>query len=177
MRRSGGQPVRCFFASGFITEKEGRISETEMENLLIRRMDSLLSKNDWFITNLSNAAALLKESMKDVSWAGFYLVRGGELVLGPFQGKTACTHICFGKGVCGTAALKDQTQRVADIRRFRGYIVCDSEAESEIVVPIHNRDGTVAGVLDLDSATEGRFSQDDQAVLEAAAKVIENVID
>lgn len=139
-------------------------------------MEALLSKNDWLITNLANGAALLKEGIEDVQWAGFYLVRKNELVLGPFQGKTACTQISFGKGVCGTAVSENKTLRVADVRQFRGYIACDSGTQSEIVVPLRDKAGAVWGVVDIDSETPGRFSESDQRVLEAVAKTIEEAV-
>lgn len=148
-----------------------------MDDLLIQQTQALLSKDDWLITNLSNAAALLKQSLNDVNWAGFYLLKGKELLLGPFQGKTACTRIPLGKGVCGTAALQNQTLRVDDIRQFQAYIACDSSTRSEIVIPIHSKNGTVVGVLDIDSASENRFSEKDRNTLEKIAQVIETVMD
>lgn len=148
----------------------------DRNKLFLSQMEALLAGDDWQITSLSNAAALLKESVEDINWAGFYVVKEHELALGPFQGKLACTHIALGKGVCGTAALENKTQMVADIRQFAGYIACDGETRSEIVVPLHDKTGSVIGVLDIDSKTEGRFSEDDRVLLEAAARIIEKAI-
>ena len=121
---------------------------------------------------MANASALLYQSMADLNWAGFYLMRGGRLTLGPFQGRTACIHIPPGKGVCGTAAARDATLRVANVHEFPGHIACDGASNSEIVVPIHSG-GRVAGVLDIDSPRLDRFSEADQAGLEAFARALE----
>ena len=124
------------------------------------------------ISNLANAAALLWHGLPDLNWAGFYLLEGNKLVLGPFQGKTACIEIPLGRGVCGTAAAEDRTLVVADVHCFRGHIACDSASNSEIVVPLH-RNGEVVGVMDLDSPSFDRFTQDDRQGLEAFAAVLE----
>ena len=122
--------------------------------------------------NLANAAALLWEHLEDINWAGFYMMEDGKLVLGPFQGKIACTEIELGSGVCGTAAQKDATQLVDDVHCFSGPIACDSASNSEIVVPLH-KGGAVIGVLDIDSPSFARFSAADKAGLEAFAKALE----
>ena len=127
---------------------------------------------------LSNASALLKDAMADVNWAGFYLRRPGngpdpELVLGPFQGKTACIRIPWGRGVCGTAAREDCTQLVPDVHAFPGHIACDSASNAEIVVPIHDSHGKVAAVLDIDSPLKGRFTEEDRAGLALFVRVLE----
>ncbi len=127
------------------------------------------------ISNLANAAALLWHSLPDLNWAGFYLLEGDRLVLGPFQGKTACIEIPLGRGVCGTAAQKNETQLVADVHAFRGHVACDSASRSEIVVPLR-KNGAVVGVLDLDSPSLDRFTQADRAGLEAFAAILENSI-
>ena len=124
------------------------------------------------ISNLANAAALLWHGLPDLNWAGFYLLEGKKLVLGPFQGKTACIEIPLGRGVCGTAAAEDRTLVVADVHCFRGHIACDSASNSEIVVPLH-RNGEVVGVMDLDSPSFDRFTQDDRQGLEAFAAILE----
>ncbi|MBQ1516252.1 MAG: GAF domain-containing protein, partial [Lachnospiraceae bacterium] len=111
-------------------------------------------------------------ALEDINWAGFYLVRGERLVLGPFQGKVACVHIRRGAGVCGTAWERDETQLVPDVHAFPGHIACDSASNSEIVVPIH-RDGEVCGVLDIDSPSFGRFSEADREGLEEFVRVLE----
>ena len=138
---------------------------------------------------LSNASALLKDAMADVNWAGFYLRRektngtdpekaqnkeaAPELVLGPFQGKTACIRIPWGRGVCGTAAFEDRTQLVPDVHAFPGHIACDSASNAEIVVPIHDRKGKVTAVLDIDSPLKGRFTEEDREGLETFVRVLE----
>ena len=122
--------------------------------------------------NLANAAALLWEYLPQINWAGFYKMMDGQLVLGPFQGKTACIVIPVGKGVCGTAVAQDKTQLVYDVHEFPGHIACDCASNSEIVVPIH-ANGEILGVLDIDSPYIGRFSETDQAGLEALVKMLE----
>ena len=124
------------------------------------------------IANLANASALLYSSLKDLNWAGFYLLEDDILVLGPFQGKTACIEIPMGKGVCGTAAASDSTQLVYNVHEFPGHIACDSASNSEIVIPLH-KSGKVAAVLDIDSPLTGRFTEEDKKGLEEFAKIIE----
>ena len=125
--------------------------------------------------NLANAAALVYHAMEDLNWAGFYLMEDGQLVLGPFQGKTACIMIPVGKGVCGAAVATGETQRVEDVHQFPGHIACDSASNSEIVVPLF-KDGQVWGVLDIDSPFVGRFTAEDQTGLEALAHILEKAI-
>lgn len=125
--------------------------------------------------NLANAAALLYHTMEGLNWAGFYLLEGGTLVLGPFQGKPACIEIPVGRGVCGTAVAEDRTQLVRDVHRFPGHIACDCASNSEIVVPIR-ADGRVVGVLDLDSPLVGRFTGEDRAGLEEFAGILEREV-
>lgn len=127
------------------------------------------------IANLANASALLWESLEDINWAGFYRMEAGQLVLGPFQGKVACTHIAWGRGVCGTAAATDSVQRVEDVHAFAGHIACDSASNSEIVIPLH-RDGAVCGVLDIDSPSLARFSADDEEGLVRFARILEEAL-
>ena len=126
------------------------------------------------VANLANASALIYRALGDINWAGFYLAEGGKLVLGPFQGKPACIEIPFGKGVCGTAAATGRTQLVADVREFEGHIACDPDSRSEIVVPLFGKDGSVAAVLDIDSASLSRFGKEDSDGLESIAKLLEN---
>ena len=142
--------------------------------LLIRQLESLAETDSWALPLLSNASALLYEALDEVNWAGFYLMREGRLVLGPFQGKVACVHIAVGKGVCGAAVAQDRTQRVMDVHQFPGHIACDAASRSEIVVPLH-AGGEVVGVLDIDSPVEGRFLEADQAGLEAFARALERL--
>ena len=128
------------------------------------------------ISALSNVASLLWEALPDINWAGFYIMEDGRLVLGPFQGKTACIRIPVGKGVCGTAVKENATQRVADVHAFPGHIACDCASRSEIVVPIHVN-GEIWGVLDIDSPYVGRFTQEDQRGLEKIVTIIENCLE
>ena len=118
------------------------------------------------IANLANASALLAAALDRINWCGFYLWKDGELVLGPFQGKTACVRIALGKGVCGTAAARRETLVVADVDAFPGHIACDAASRSEIVVPILDG-GELRGVLDVDSPDLGRFDPEDRKGLEA----------
>lgn len=143
--------------------------------LLRKQLAALLEEETFFVPALSNASALLKEALSDINWAGFYLMREGALVLGPFQGKPACIHITVGKGVCGTAVQKDQTMLVSDVHEFVGHIACDSASNSEIVVPIH-KNGTIVGVLDIDSPIKNRFTKEDQEGLELFVKEIEDKV-
>ena len=143
--------------------------------LLCAQLEALAEEDSWYVPLLANASALLYQSMADLNWAGFYLMRGGQLVLGPFQGKTACIHIAVGRGVCGTAVEQAATQRVPDVHAFPGHIACDSASNSEIVVPII-QNGAVVGVLDIDSPVFDRFSAEDQAGLEAFVHALEAVM-
>ena len=115
------------------------------------------------IANMANASALIWESLLDLNWAGFYRNVGGELVLGPFQGRAACIRIPFGKGVCGAAAATLEVQRIDDVHAFPGHIACDAASASELVVPIVGPDGKLIAVLDLDSPTRARFDAEDEA--------------
>ena len=143
--------------------------------LMKAQLEALSEGVSWDVTILSNASALLWGSLEDINWAGFYIMRNGRLELGPFQGKTACTVIETGKGVCGTAAAEDRTQLVPDVHLFPGHIACDSASNSEIVIPLH-RDGEVYGVIDIDSPLKGRFTEEDRTGLEEFAAVLENII-
>lgn len=143
--------------------------------LLARQVRALAETDPYFIPLLSNVSAVLMEELPDLNWAGFYLMRDGRLVLGPFQGKPACIHIEVGKGVCGTAVEKGCTLRVADVHQFPGHIACDCASNSEIVVPIWN-DGKTAGVLDIDSPLTSRFSDADEQGLKGVVEALESVI-
>ncbi len=123
------------------------------------------------IANLANAAALLYHSLDGLNWAGFYLLEGDALVLGPFQGRPACIEIPVGRGVCGAAVAEGKTQLVPDVHEFPGHIACDSASSSEIVVPIHVG-SEIVGVLDLDSPHIGRFTEEDRAGLEEFARIL-----
>ena len=125
--------------------------------------------------NLANASALLWEHLPDLNWAGFYKMIGGKLVLGPFQGKTACIEIEIGRGVCGTAVAENKTQLVYNVHEFPGHIACDCASNSEIVVPIYTN-GKIWGVLDIDSPIIGRFSKDDKAGLEEFVNILQKIL-
>lgn len=143
--------------------------------LLIRQANEILDAEPWYVAAMSNISALIMESMDKLNWAGFYTVRENQLVVGPFQGKPACIHIPFGKGVCGSAVQKDEIQVVPDVHLFQGHIACDSASESEIVVPIHSR-GKIAAVLDIDSIEKNRFSEEDAQMLAELVKTMEKKI-
>ena len=126
------------------------------------------------LANLANASAVLNQAMEEINWVGFYLMKQGRLVLGPFQGKAACVEIKIGKGVCGTAVEKDEVILVKDVHEFPGHIACDEASQSEIVLPIHSN-GEIIGVLDIDSPKIARFNGEDKIGLEAVVKVIEEM--
>jgi L-methionine (R)-S-oxide reductase len=136
--------------------------KAEMYRDLAQALEALVADEPDGIANMANAAALIWETLPDINWAGFYRNVGGELVLGPFQGRPACIRIPFGKGVCGVAASTGEVQRIDDVHAFPGHIACDAESASELVVPIV-RDGELLGVLDLDSPKPARFSEEDEA--------------
>jgi len=136
-----------------------------MYSSLCKQASALISgEYDW-TANLANLSALLFNQLSDINWAGFYLYKERELVLGPFQGQVACVRIPMGKGVCGTAAEKRQTMLVEDVHDFAGHIACDAASNSEIVVPII-LNGALVGVLDIDSPLYARFDEEDQHGLE-----------
>lgn len=137
-----------------------------------RQLYALVHEVPHRTANLANAAALLYNTLDAVNWAGFYLLEGDTLVLGPFQGKPACIEIQAGRGVCGTAAAQGRTQLVADVHQFPGHIACDGASNSEIVVPLH-AGGQVVGVLDIDSPCVGRFTEEDRTGLEDFARILE----
>ena len=133
--------------------------------LLVKQLDALLEGETDTIANLSNASALLNQFLDEINWVGFYLLKDGELVLGPFQGLPACVRIPVGRGVCGSTVEKQQTLVVDDVHAFPGHIACDAASKSEIVIPL-TKDGVVIGVLDIDSPLEARFSPEDKFGLE-----------
>jgi L-methionine (R)-S-oxide reductase len=148
----------------------------ENYQLVIKQLRSLIEGEANVIANLSNAAALLNQFLDNINWVGFYLTDGEELVLGPFQGLPACVRIPFGKGVCGTAAFKKQTVRVADVHQFPGHIACDAASQSEIVVPLI-KDERVIGVLDIDSPIKNRFDELDEKYLQQFVDVLISHLD
>ena len=144
-------------------------NKTEMYALLKEQLAALMEGETHPLPNLANMAALLNGALKNINWVGFYLMMDGGLLLGPFQGKTACIRIPVGKGVCGTAVAQDRIQRVDDVHAFPGHIACDGASNSEIVLPIH-ADGRIVGVLDIDSPRFSRFDlQDEQGISELVA--------
>jgi L-methionine (R)-S-oxide reductase len=143
----------------------------ELYQLLEQQLRALLEGESDFIVNAANMAALLYHSLPEVNWAGFYFLQGEVLVLGPFQGRTACVRIPLGKGVCGTAAQSRKTLVVSNVQNFSGHIACDSASKSEIVVPLV-KNGQVLGVLDIDSPSLGRFDGVDRAGLERLAELL-----
>lgn len=145
-------------------------------SLMIQQADSLTADERLALPNLANTAALLGESLSDINWAGYYLLRENELILGPFWGRPACIRIPMGKGVCGTAAAEDRVLCVPDVHAFAGHIACDSRSRSEIVLPIHS-EGKVIGVLDIDSPELARFSEEDAAFLQKFVTVLEKNCD
>ncbi|WP_326523405.1 GAF domain-containing protein [Sphingomonas sp.] len=146
-------------------------SKTELYRELEGALDALTVDEPDAIANMANAAALLWQYLPDLNWAGFYRSVGGELVLGPFQGRAACIRIPFGKGVCGAAAATLETQLVEDVHAFPGHIACDAASRSELVVPIVSQ-GTLIGVLDLDSPLPARFDAGDAAGCEMLMRLL-----
>lgn len=133
----------------------------ELYESLAAQAKSLLYGEDDLICAMANISALIFESVPDLNWAGFYREKDGGLILGPFQGKVACTRIACGRGVCGTAMATDEPQLVPNVHEFAGHIACDSASNAEIVLPLHGADGRFLGVLDIDSPTVGRFGERD----------------
>ena len=146
-------------------------SDPSADSDLKRSLEALLEGESDALANLSNAAALLAQSLDRINWCGFYLLRGEELVLGPFQGKPACVRIRLGQGVCGTAARRRETVIVPDVEQFPGHITCDPASRSEIVVPILDG-GVLRGVLDVDSPEPGRFTEVDRDRLERYVRTL-----
>jgi len=144
----------------------------ENYKLMVQTVKAFIDGESNVIANLSNTSAIINEYVKDINWAGFYLMENGELVLGPFQGKPACIRIPIGKGVCGTTAEKAETIVVEDVHQFPGHIACDAASNSEIVIPMM-KDGAVYGVLDIDSPEFGRFSDLEKKYLEEVVAILE----
>ena len=139
--------------------------------LMVEQAEQIISAEPHYVAALSNISALLFESMDRINWAGFYLMDRGSLLVGPFQGKTACIRIEIGKGVCGTAVKENRIQRVADVHSFPGHIACDSASRSEIVLPLRSN-GRIAGVLDIDSTELNTFDECDRQNLERVCEII-----
>lgn len=149
--------------------------KTTMYRDLASALKGLVTGEPDAIANMANASALIFETLPDVNWVGFYRNVGGELVLGPFQGRPACIRMTFDEGVCGAAAKSRQVQRVEDVHSFPGHIACDSASNSEIVVPLI-RDGEVLGVLDIDSPKRGRFTEEDEAGCVSLGEILSSAI-
>ncbi len=147
-------------------------SKDAFYEMLNKQVSVLIEDETDMIANLANVAALLNEQLKDINWVGFYLIKKGELVLGPFQGKVACVRIQVGKGVCGTAVLEDRIQIVKDVHTFKGHIACDSASQSEIVIPI-KVGKKIIGVLDIDSPLLNRFDEKDAKYLQQCISILE----
>ncbi|WP_274033983.1 GAF domain-containing protein [Vibrio parahaemolyticus] len=147
----------------------------EQYQRLTKQAVALIESEPDFIANLANLSSLLFMELEDLNWAGFYLTKGDELVLGPFQGKPACVRIPMGRGVCGTAAKTNTTQRVYDVHEFEGHIACDAASNSEIVIPF-SINGKVAGVLDIDSPSIGRFNETDEEGLTRFMSEVEKLL-
>jgi GAF domain-containing protein len=146
-------------------------SKREHYDDLCAQARGILDGEPDLIANAANFSALVFHSLPDLNWAGFYLFDGTELVVGPFQGKPACVRIAIGRGVCGTAAQTRQTQLVRDVHEFAGHIACDAASNSEIVVPLVKKDGSLLGVWDVDSPLVARFDEDDRAGMEALCAI------
>jgi L-methionine (R)-S-oxide reductase len=146
-------------------------TKDEIYSELLPQIKSLIEDESDLIANLANVTSALKQAFPSFSWVGFYLMKGGELVLGPFQGKLACTRIKIGSGVCGTAVLKKETIIVPDVEKFPGHIYCDPDSRSEIVVPII-KGGEVLGVLDIDSYELDNFDETDKFYLEKLVEIL-----
>jgi GAF domain-containing protein len=156
----------------FVTPDLSKLSKPELYWELAAQLSALVQDETDPVANMANCAALIFNSVPNLNWAGFYLLKGGDLVLGPFQGRVACVRIAFGRGVVGTAAEKRTTIRVADVNEFPGHIACDSASRSEIVVPLTSADSRLIGVLDVDSPELDRFDADDEEGFRAIGKII-----
>lgn len=148
------------------------LPKEELYHELATQLSALIEGETDSVANMANCASLIFNSIPRLNWAGFYLLKGGELVLGPFQGRPACVRIEIGRGVCGTAAEKRTTLRIADVTKFPDHIACDSASRSEIVVPLVTEDSHLIGVLDVDSPELDRFDAEDEAGLRAIAGII-----
>ena len=146
----------------------------EFYELVKLQVQGLTEDVPYFIANMSNISALLNDALDNINWVGFYFMKNGKLVLGPFQGKPACIEIEIGRGVCGTAVKEDQIQLIQDVHQFPGHIACDSASNSEIVIPMHVN-GNIVGVLDIDSPMIGRFTEADRDGLKNIVEMIESM--
>ena len=159
----------------FKTSKITTGDRSKFYQLLAQQAEGLLSVETDIIANAANLSSLLYHSLEQVNWVGFYLLKGNELVLGPFQGQVACTRIPLGKGACGSAFSLNKTQRIPDVNAFKGHIVCDTDSASEIVIPL-TVNNKIIGVLDIDSPILNRFDAQDQKGLESIAVIYCNKV-
>ncbi len=153
----------------FVAPDLSKLSKPELYRELAAQLSALIQDETDPVANMANCAALIFHSVPKLNWAGFYLLKGGELVLGPFQGQIACVRIAFGRGVVGAART---TIRVGDVNEFPGHIACDTASKSEIVVPLTSDDSHLLGVLDIDSPELNRFDADDEEGFRAIGKII-----
>ena len=156
----------------FAAPELSKLPKSELYRELASQISALIQDETDAVANMANCAALIFHSVPKLNWAGFYLLKGGELVLGPFQGRLACVRISFGRGVVGIAAEKRTTIRVADVNQFPGHIACDTASKSEIVVPLMSEDSHLLGVLDVDSPELDRFDAEDEEGFRAIGKII-----
>lgn len=156
----------------FTTSDLRALPKPELYAQLAGQLRGLIDGEPDAVANMANCSALIFHSIADLNWAGFYLLKGGELVLGPFQGKPACLRIALGRGVCGKAAQQRATLRVDDVRDFADHIACDADSRSEIVVPLISAEHRLIGVLDVDSPLPGRFDADDETGISALAAIM-----
>ena len=156
----------------FAASNPSDLTKKELYGELAAQLRALIDDETDPVANMANCAALIFNSVPRLNWAGFYLLKAGELVLGPFQGRTACVRIALGRGVCGAAAEKRRTLRVADVTKFPDHIACDSASRSEIVVPLLTDDSHLIGVLDVDSPELDRFDDEDETGLRQIAGII-----
>jgi len=147
------------------------LDKKERYEMMAAQLAALMEGEREPIPNLANMSALIYDALEEVNWAGFYLMKNGGLLLGPFQGKPACIRIPVGRGVCGTAAKTLETQLVRDVHLFPGHIACDAASRSEIVIPLL-KDGILLGVLDIDSPTKARFDEEDRQGLEKLCRLL-----
>lgn len=156
----------------FTASDRGNRTKAELYHDLASQLRALTDDEPDSVANMANCAALIFNSVPSLNWAGFYLLKNGELILGPFQGQPACVRIALGRGVCGTVAENHTTLRVADVTKFPGHIACDSASRSEIVLPLLTEDSQLIGVLDVDSPELNRFDAEDEAGLSTLARII-----
>lgn len=149
------------------------MEKKELYKKLYRQIQALLIDEHDVIANMANVSACIYQALPQINWAGFYIWKHEELVLGPFQGKPACMHIPFGKGVCGTCAKEAKVQRIDDVHIFPGHIACDAASRSEIVLPLY-KDGSLLGVMDIDASILARFDQEDEEGLLKIVHMLED---